>query len=74
MVLELYLVAKHNTSIYPGSDGEIGLGDYDPSVTRYLGRVRTGQTMIDRPYPIHNSNTRWGVVVVLDWSDFDGRT
>ena len=28
MVLELYLVAKPNTSIYPGSDGEIGLGDY----------------------------------------------
>ena len=42
MVLELYLIAKHNTSIYPGSDGEIGLGDYGPSVTRYLGRVRWG--------------------------------
>ena len=37
MVLELYLVAKHNTSIYPGSGGEIGLGDYGQSVIRYLG-------------------------------------
>ena len=62
--MELYLVAKHNTFIYWGWVGG-GLGWGVGWVSRGEGGGRgawflTSQTLMERPNPIHNSNTRWG--------------